>query len=532
MKPFRVVAVIAAYNEEDIVSQVVSALVADGVDVHFIDNWSTDRTYAEAAKWKDRGLVGLERFPARKCRDEYRWQEILRHKERLTAGIEADWFIHCDADEFRESPWPDMTLHDAFRFVDSLGYNAVNFELLDFLPATSTERTEYPIPDVRQALNLYRPGSAFNRVQVKAWKKQAVPVDLHSSGGHHARFPSQRIFPLPFILRHYPLRGMAHAEKKIFQERKGRFIPEEKKRGWHKQYDQFNDRSDLESFCQQQGVPFDPVAYRLDYFGRYSREMLYLLSRHGAACGLTSASLPGALEGLIRSERRRSRRLPGSIWRDLYSVEQTVKRGTVDSKKRLRMDIHDLYLLGKFYLDYEWLNGDPVSREKAELSLRLLKSFVSILVSLKQYVLARSLTLQARRHARLDDSGRVDLHMQAMEVMVRAKQHLPARFRAELDRLVAKASPLPDRLSYRYASLLEEQKRYVAAAGLFQRISDSETATVGLRGGACYHLARMDYLARNLKDAGHYVRRCLQLIPEHKKAGRLLKRIDQRRIAG
>jgi hypothetical protein len=45
------------------------------------------------------------------------------------------------------------------------------------------------------------------------------------------------VFPLRFILRHYPVRSQAHGTRKVFEERKPRFLDEERHRGWHVQYD-------------------------------------------------------------------------------------------------------------------------------------------------------------------------------------------------------------------------------------------------------------------------------------------------------
>ena len=38
----RVMALVATYNEDDIIEQSIGALVDDGVQVYVIDNWSTD----------------------------------------------------------------------------------------------------------------------------------------------------------------------------------------------------------------------------------------------------------------------------------------------------------------------------------------------------------------------------------------------------------------------------------------------------------------------------------------------------------
>jgi hypothetical protein len=53
------------------------------------------------------------------------------------------------------------------------------------------------------------------------------------------RFAGREVFPLRFIQRHYPVRGQAHGERKVFRERQGRFREAERARGWHVQYDGF-----------------------------------------------------------------------------------------------------------------------------------------------------------------------------------------------------------------------------------------------------------------------------------------------------
>ena len=68
-----------------------------------------------------------------------------------------------------------------------------------------------PGGDIREAFPYYSEQAPYDRVQIRCWKK-APDVDLASSGGHEARFEGRRVFPLRFILRHYPIRGQAHGE--------------------------------------------------------------------------------------------------------------------------------------------------------------------------------------------------------------------------------------------------------------------------------------------------------------------------------
>lgn len=233
---FRVIALISAFNEEDIISQVIQHLVQNGVLVYLVDNHSTDRTVEYAKAWLGKGLVGIEIFPKDGEKPLFDWAAILRRKEQLAGELEADWFIHHDADEVRESPWTGMTLKESIRLADQLGYNSIDFKLLNFRPLDDGFTHSH---DPRTYFTHFEPGEEFDRVQIKCWKRQADGVAIAASGGHSIDFPDRRVFPVQFLLRHYPIRGQRHAVKKIFAERKERLLESERQLGWHVQYDDF-----------------------------------------------------------------------------------------------------------------------------------------------------------------------------------------------------------------------------------------------------------------------------------------------------
>jgi predicted nucleic acid-binding Zn-ribbon protein len=238
---FTVIALIAAYNEEDIIGQVIGYLVGQGVEVYLLDHASTDGTVAEAEPYLGRGLLQIERFTegeAAGTTTRVSWAAILKRKEELARELAASWFIHHDADEFRESPWPHLNLLEAIRFVDRLGYNAIDFQVFNFPPTRDglTGRDDF-----RAAFQHYTPAAAWDRVQIKAWKKTMGPIDLVTSGGHEGIFAGRRVFPVRFILRHYPIRSQAHGTRKVLEERKARFAEEEHRQGWHVQYDSMDE---------------------------------------------------------------------------------------------------------------------------------------------------------------------------------------------------------------------------------------------------------------------------------------------------
>jgi hypothetical protein len=164
----------------------------------------------------------------------FSWGAILQRKEALARELDADWFIHHDADEFRESPWPGLTLREAIGVVDRLGFDAIDFEVFTFWPTRNGFNAG---DDLWTAFPCYTPPASHDRLQIKCWKKQSQAIDLRSTGGHEAIYDGRRVFPVRFLLRHYPIRSQAHGERKVFGERVPRFTEEERHLGWHRQYE-------------------------------------------------------------------------------------------------------------------------------------------------------------------------------------------------------------------------------------------------------------------------------------------------------
>ena len=104
------------------------------------------------------------------------------------------------------------------------------------------------------------PGIVYN---IRCWKWTGATVDLVSSGGHSADFDGRRVFPIPFLLRHYPIRGQTHGTRKVFEDRLPRFDRAERDRGWHVQYDGLDAQH---AFVRPVGElsPYDPDAVRVD----------------------------------------------------------------------------------------------------------------------------------------------------------------------------------------------------------------------------------------------------------------------------
>ena len=236
---FRVVVLMSAYNEEDIIVPCLQYLIKQGLEVYLIDNWSTDATVELASQFLGKGVLAIEKFPQQRASTHYVWEDILSRIEQLTEEIEADWFVFQDVDEIRTSPWPGWRLRDAILKVDREGFNCIDHTVVTFYPIDNGFSAGVDFEAYFKYFEFSdRPGQF---IEIKAWKNLGQRISLSKSGGHEVQFDGRRTYPLRFLLKHYPVRSQAHGEKKIFKERKPRWFPRERARGWHTHYDHINE---------------------------------------------------------------------------------------------------------------------------------------------------------------------------------------------------------------------------------------------------------------------------------------------------
>jgi GT2 family glycosyltransferase len=295
-RDFRVQAYVPAFNEADILEATVRHLLDQGVDVHLLDNWSSDGTWELCGRLAAAPHVSAERFGPT---GHYDWSAILARIEELAARSAADWVMLLDADELRIAPWPDIKLRDALWAVERSGFNAVDHTVLH-LPATDDGFAPGSDPRAHfRHVELWNgPGYA---PQVKAWKTGPWRAVLTASGGHEAQFAERRVFPFNFIDEHYPLRSQRHAEQKVFRDRVPRWRAAERERGWHAQYDGLSaDHRFLRSPSELER--YDPRSYVAEH-----------LPECLARIGLTERASPPPSSRSVSSRPRRARRAAISV---------------------------------------------------------------------------------------------------------------------------------------------------------------------------------------------------------------------------
>jgi hypothetical protein len=257
------VAIVACFNEADVIEQTTRDLIDNGIDVYILDDGSTDGTPEIIRPLVGRGVIGIEQLPSL-TPSRFSLRRILVRKEQLASTLDADWFINHDADEIRESPWSNLKLTQAIGLVDRLGWNAIDFQLLNFWPTSNAFRAG---DDLRASFPYWKASVDEDRLQIRCWKR-AQGLNLASTGGHEARFEGRRVFPIRFLLRHYPVRNQLQGERKIWSERVPRFSDDERASGWHVQYQGLNPNQPLLA-SPLALTRYDPERVRLDLFLRH-----------------------------------------------------------------------------------------------------------------------------------------------------------------------------------------------------------------------------------------------------------------------
>ncbi len=238
---FKVLAIIHCYNEADIIEKTISYLLSQKVDVYLLDNWSEDGTYEICQRYyKDfPESIYLEHFPSEGKTEQFEWYNQLEYTEKLSRRLNYDWYIHYDVDEIRISPWKGTNLRDTLYQIDQKGFNLVENGVINYKITDDNEKNIFMQDayfEIPKQLSYYQ--------QTKTWKKTSE-IDLKTSGGHLAVVNNPKLFPLKILDRHYPLRNIAQAEKKINKYRIPRFQKENKERGWHGHYQKIKDRKEL-----------------------------------------------------------------------------------------------------------------------------------------------------------------------------------------------------------------------------------------------------------------------------------------------
>jgi glycosyltransferase involved in cell wall biosynthesis len=221
----QIVAIVQTYNEQRFIGGCLDHLAEQGISAYLVDNESTDDTVAIAERRLGRNLIAIETLP----RDgDYSLRKQLARKEELAQSLDADWFIHLDADERRMAPEPRRSLAEAIAEIDEAGFNAVNFLEFTFVP--TRESPDHDHANYAQTMRSYYPFLPRFPHRLNAWKRQDGPVDLSRFGGHKVAFPGLSMAPRSMYMRHFLFLSASHAARKFGDKR---YAHDEVAHGWH-----------------------------------------------------------------------------------------------------------------------------------------------------------------------------------------------------------------------------------------------------------------------------------------------------------
>lgn len=222
----KMLAILAIRNEELYIKYCLNNLISQGFEVYIIDNDSDDNGVKIAKKYLNKGVVTIDKLNTGGVFD---LAKMMEYKADIANNYVSDWFMHTDADEIRLPHPPFKTIKEALVTVESLGYNAVNFHLFNFMPV---DDKSYINRDYEKEMLYYYFHSSEPFSQIKLWKNIGSKASFGVSGGHRVNFDGIKVYPNSFIIKHYMFLSKEHAIEKYSKQRK--YLEENvKKYGWH-----------------------------------------------------------------------------------------------------------------------------------------------------------------------------------------------------------------------------------------------------------------------------------------------------------
>lgn len=158
--------IICSYNEIDYLPYVIRDYTEKGIDIHVIDNYSTDGTW----EWLNDNNISCHKLGTN---GEFNVNKQQRERKRVFMEKNPDWVIYGDADEFIvDGVGLRSSLIDYIKTVDEMGYEVISMNKYEFRN-TGEERT---YNDPRDVFFYYEPYTFIDRVH----KNKGGSVKYHA----------------------------------------------------------------------------------------------------------------------------------------------------------------------------------------------------------------------------------------------------------------------------------------------------------------------------------------------------------------
>lgn len=199
-------------DEQDILATNIDFHLSQGIDKIIVtNNLSVDRTADILNEYVSQGVIHL----INENSDDYNQQEWVTKMAKIAIKeYQANWVLHCDADEFWMPNNKSQTISDVLKKLpNEVQVGSAN--RVNFLPPERKQEEQY----FAISMNI-REAQSFNAIG------QPLPPKIcHRSiknicilqGNHHVEEMNVRITPvnLPITILHFPLRSYSHFENKI-----------------------------------------------------------------------------------------------------------------------------------------------------------------------------------------------------------------------------------------------------------------------------------------------------------------------------
>jgi hypothetical protein len=207
----RIVRMLPVHNEADVLEQNFLWYAERGFETVVVDNESTDGSQ-EICRWwlRDESVLGLERLSTGGHQAPRLWSVL----HGLARAYRPDYLVVTAADEFFEVG-DGTDLRSAMEEDFSAGWTVLQFHNMEF---AMTRRDDPRDPDPLTRMRYYsHVGPPMHRAY-----PDVEGLDLVHRLGHGPSFPpgtEPRVSPRCYVSRHYPLRTVEQARRKILRMR-------------------------------------------------------------------------------------------------------------------------------------------------------------------------------------------------------------------------------------------------------------------------------------------------------------------------
>jgi MoaA/NifB/PqqE/SkfB family radical SAM enzyme len=225
MKPDKVSAcgLLFCYNEEPVIAETIKYYLNQGIDLVIFDNQSIDSSleiincfYNDKERYSGR-VLDLVHVPT----EGYDWEAILHNaNDYMHKNLNHyEWILIIDADTHFISPVRSLSLLGYLDTVKKYGYNIVHSRIYNFYP---TEKDDYSITSYSERIKYFQTWNVYPQEKIFLYHPT---VNFYARYAHWCFRDNRCVCINPGVIaKHYIWVSREHGLKKVFNDRKPRYI--------------------------------------------------------------------------------------------------------------------------------------------------------------------------------------------------------------------------------------------------------------------------------------------------------------------